>query len=398
MTELSKKQMSILIKCCILVGCSIGLISNCIGIFYTPIAESLGTGRGQVAVISTIISLSSAFAGQGVARLIKKKPINIVMCIGVIMTSVGILLLSYVRKLPYFYILAAVIGIGDICFKNLTVSIVLRSWFGGRSASKLGIAMAFTGIAAAVMNPILGRIISSAGYQTAFRLLAVMIAALSLPAAYTTHLNENEEDAPVKGKDGQTVRKGRTQIPVFVMAMLCMMPLCIAGATGMNTHFSSYAVTLGYSLSFGATVVSFQSIFNSVWKIVYGILADRVGAVKSCLIYLGITIAACLMLMTLTKIPAGIIAAVCLYPAAFSVSTVGMPTIVQNVAKERYGEVFATVNMLQTIGYATFTSLYGVISDRAGAYLPCLMIVIVCAVLCGFTCIFSEKGRAEKKN
>ena len=45
-------------------------------------------------------------------------------------------------------------------------------------------------------------------------------------------------------------------------------------------------------------------------KIVYGILADRVGAVKSCLIYLGITIAACLMLMTLTKIPAGIIAAV----------------------------------------------------------------------------------------
>ena len=164
----------------------------------------------------------------------------------------------------------------------------------------------------------------------------------------------------------------------------------------MNTHFSSYAVTLGYTLGFGATVVSFQSIFNSVWKLVYGVLADRIGAVKSCVIYLILTIVSCILLIVLTKLPAGIIVGVSIFPMAFSVSTVGMPTIIQEVSKERFAEVFATANMVQSIGYALFTSIYGMISDAAGVYLPCLILVIVCATICGVTCLtIAKKGKIK---
>ena len=399
---MNKKQLGILIKCCVSIACSIGLISNCIGIFYSPMAESLVTGRGQIAVISTIISIASALTGPIVAKLIKKFPIQIVMTIGVILTSLGMVLLSFIRVLPVLYVIAAVIGIGAICFKNLTVSIVLRSWFGNKSASKLGIAMAMSGVVAAVMNPVLSGIIEASSYETAFRILALIIAVLGIPAVYTIRLGDADvpKPAPAEGT-GEGAAKApvlqKTEIPVLLMALMTvLMPITVAGATGMNTHFSSYAVTLGYTLGFGATVVSFQSIFNSVWKLVYGILAERIGSARSCVIYLAFTILSCVMLMVFTGLPAGIIIGVSLFPMAFSVSTVGMPTIIQEVTRERFADVFATANMVQSIGYALFTSVYGMISDKAGVYLPCLILVIVCAAICGTVCvIIAKKGKIK---
>ena len=400
--NMNKKQLGILIRCCISVACSIGLISNCIGIFYTPMSEGLATGRGQIAVISTIISVASALTGPIVAKMIKKYPIHIIMTLGVTLTALGMVLLSFIRVLPVLYVIAAMIGIGTICFKNLTVSIVLRSWFGNKSASKLGIAMAMTGIVAAVMNPVLSSIIEASGYETAYRILALIIALLGIPAVYTIRLGDADAPKPVpasqNGDEGKnTQAPARTQIPVLLMVLMTVvLPITIAGATGMNTHFSSYAVTLGYTLGFGATVVSFQSIFNSVWKLVYGVLADRIGAVKSCVIYLILTIVSCILLIVLTKLPAGIIVGVSIFPMAFSVSTVGMPTIIQEVSKERFAEVFATANMVQSIGYALFTSIYGMISDAAGVYLPCLILVIVCATICGVTCLtIAKKGKIK---
>ncbi|MBR0139822.1 MAG: MFS transporter [Firmicutes bacterium] len=391
MEDLKRKQFWIVVKCCALIGSSIGLISNCIGIFYTPISQALGTGRGSVAVISTIISLSTGFSGPVVARIIKKVPINRVMTAGVIGVATCFTLFSFAPRLPYFYVLAIFLGMSSICYKNLTVSIVLRSWFGNKSASKLGLAMAMSGVVAAVMNPVLSRVILAYGYSTGFRLLALLVALIGIPCASTIRLREDAE--PSKASADKKEAAERTYIAPVLLAFIFAFPFFCAGGTGMNTHFSSYAVTLGYSLSFGATVVSFQSIFNSAWKLVYGFLADRAGAVKANLIYIGFSILACVLLITLTAIPTGIILAVSIYPAIFSVTTVGMPTMIQQIAKERYAEVYATANMIQTLAYAGITSTYGVISDRAGGYIPCLMIAIAMISCCGFVCfMIGKKG------
>ncbi len=391
MKGMSRAELSVLIKCCICIGCSIGFVSNCIGLFYTPMSEALGTGRGKIAVISTIISLSAAAFGRIVARLIKKFPINYVMTTGALMTVCGLFVLSFAREIPLLYAMAMVIGVGVICFKNLTVSIVLYSWFGEKSASKLGLAMAFSGVTAAFMNPILGKIITASDYGTAMRVLALVIGVFSFPAAFTIRLKEGgaEKSSANAAKSGSDEK---TYIPtVLLILMAVCLPISVSGATGMNTHFSSYVVTLGYSLGFGATVVSFQSIFNSVWKLVYGFLADRIGPIRSCLVYVGLSITSCVLLITLTRLPAGIIMGVSLYPVAFSISTVGMPTIIMKVAKERYAEVYATANMVQAISYATMTSVYGVISDKAGNYIPCIMMVFCFALLCGTTCLIIRK-------
>ncbi len=390
---MSRKQFWILVKCCICTGMSTGLVSNCIGIFYTPLAKSLDTGRGQIALIATIISVSTALGGLVIPKLIKRFPINWVMTAGAVLSSLGMLLLSFAKKLPLLYLIAVVIGFGAICYKILTVSIVLKSWFGSKSASKLGIAMATTGAVAAIMNPILARIIEGGSYEAGFRLLALLIAVLGIPAAFTISLGNEDASAPVKTpEDGAA--KEKTFIPALLMGLMFLMPLLAAGATGMNTHISSYAVTLGYSLSFGATLVAFQSVFNSVWKLGYGLLADRVGAIRSGLIYLAGVLAATMVLIFLTKLPIAIIIAVCVFPMTYSISTVFLSVVVQEIARERYAEIYAIVNMIHTLAYALFTSLFGTISDKAGSYMPCLWIAVFCLILTGASCLMiAEKAK-----
>ncbi len=396
MTERKKQEFWVVVRCCVLIGASLGLISNCIGIFYTPLAEALGTGRGQVAVIATIISLSSAFSGPVVAKLIRRYPMNMVMTAGVVMTVFGLFLFSYVPRLEYFYALAVLIGMGEVCIKALTVSMVLQSWFGSRSASKLGIAMAMSGVVAAVMSPILSRVISAGGYGTGFRLLALLVAVCAIPCTVTMRMDDSAKDRPAVKSAGE---KGAAQGPYispFMMFLLLVLPVLLVTGSGMNTHFSSYAVTLGYSLGFGATLVSFQSIFNSVWKLVSGFISDRIGIIRASLLYIAITFGACIMLMTLIHSQAAIIIAVCLFSAIFSVTTVSLPTIIQYVARERFPEVFAVVNMIQTISYASFTSIFGTMSDRAGSYIPGLIISTAGMILCAAVCIVIGKKEGLK--
>lgn len=396
MDSLKKNQYLTLFKCCICIGCSIGLISNCIGIYYTPLSRALGTGRGEIAAISTIISLSAALFAKVVAALIKRYPINLVMGGGVIVTSLGYLALSFAGRLSMLYIVAFFIGAGSIFFKNITVSIILRSWFGDKSASKLGLCMAVTGAVGAVMNPVFSSIITRYGYQTSFRTESALILLLALPAALTLRMNPDEE---TKIQGAKKASGSGETLPKATYLLILLMPVFMAGTTGMNTHFSSLAVSLGYSLTFSATVVSFQSIFNSLWKLVLGFMAEKIGPAKSGAVFIGINMTGIIILLTLSSKPAFLILGVCLYATAFSLATVCLPLIVQMFTKEHFADVFATANMMQTLCYSLYTTVYGKLSDMSAGYTPCLLFAICLSIGCGTVFLLAQrKYDAQKRS
>jgi MFS family permease len=391
-----KKQFLILVRCCICMGCSFGIITNCLGIFFSPIAAQLGVGRGDVALMSTIMSLSSAAAIQVIAKLLNRRfPINILMGAGAVLAIASVVIMSMAKSIMVFYVCGALLGIGYSCYANLPVSILLRSWYGEKNASKLGIAMAFSGLCAAIANPIMGRFISTGGFESGFRVMAIMLIVLSLPATFTMKLKEEPaaEGTAASGKDGKAVTG--TVIAASTMLLLVLNAAAISTETGMNSHFSSAAISLGYTLAFSATVASFQNVFNSVWKLLYGFFIEKIGLVKSTVLYLCINMAGSALILGLNKVPAAFIAGVSMYATAFGISTVGCTIMLQKIAKERYAEVYATMNLVQTLGYAFFTWAYGSISDKAGNYLPCLIIAIAASACCAV--VFTMLGRKAEK-
>ncbi|MBQ5534315.1 MAG: MFS transporter, partial [Lachnospiraceae bacterium] len=149
----NKEKMLILLRCCLCIGGAVGMISNCIGIYYTPIAQSLGVGRGDVALMVTLTSLSTAFFGPVFVRLIRRFRINLVMSFGVLLGVGAYLLMSVAGTIYLFYVAGVIIGISASCFATLPVSLILKDWYKEKNGSMLGIAMAFSGAFAAILNP-----------------------------------------------------------------------------------------------------------------------------------------------------------------------------------------------------------------------------------------------------
>ena len=144
----------------------------------------------------------------------------------------------------------------------------------------------------------------------------------------------------------------------------------------MNSPFSALAVSVGYPLTFGATVVSFQSMFNSIWKLIFGFIVDKIGPAKACNIFNIIGFTGVVILLFGSSVPALVILGVSMYACNFSPSTVGIPTLMMKAAGKDYMDYFSKQNMVQTIAYALGTTMYGALSDVTGGYRVPLIIVL----------------------
>ncbi|MBR2594886.1 MAG: MFS transporter, partial [Solobacterium sp.] len=168
----NKGRLATLLRCCMCIGGAMGMVSNCIGIYFTPLAKALDIGVGRISVIVTLISLGNAFFAPFFVRLRKRFPLNRIMAGGIILCILAYLLLSVAGSIWTLYLCGILFGIGMCNFSALPVTLILRDWYGDKNGSAVGAALAFSGVFGAVMNPILSRLISSLSYQTSLRLMA----------------------------------------------------------------------------------------------------------------------------------------------------------------------------------------------------------------------------------
>ena len=65
-----KHWMIVLLMCC-LAASSIGLCTNAIGVFYTPVAKSLKVLKGTFAMHATLSTLATALTSLKISKVIK---------------------------------------------------------------------------------------------------------------------------------------------------------------------------------------------------------------------------------------------------------------------------------------------------------------------------------------
>ena len=108
--------------CCGLAASSIGICSNSVGVFYTPVSEALGVGRGAVALHATLSLLVCGFFSPVVARLMQRFPLRPILLAGVILATGSTALMAAAADVTTLYLLGAVRGIGLSCFSLMPVT------------------------------------------------------------------------------------------------------------------------------------------------------------------------------------------------------------------------------------------------------------------------------------
>lgn len=384
------------VACCGMSISSLGLVFNCIGVFFSPVSSELGVGRGAVALLTTIAILGNGFCAPLFGKLLRRFSLRTILSISVLITGLATMAMSLAGSTWQLYALSAVQGVAVSLFGSVPVTIILTNWFEKKLGLATGISFCFSGVGGAVFSPLFNLLISAQGWRTGFVLLGATILLFALPGAlFILRLRPEERSLLPYGAEKPIERPQPSAGPetkvrgVFGLSFVLLSALAVFASfcTGLTQHLPGFAESVGLGAAAGAAMVSAAMLGNLSSKLIIGIISDWLGPIRACLV---MVITCMLALTVLIAFPNGalivMLAAAYLLGAIYSVCTVGMPLVTRQVfGWERYSTVFPRITVIASLGSASALTVVGFIYDfthsYSAAFLCCMALLLICGAL-----------------
>lgn len=376
-----------------LAAATIGVNVNTIGVFYTPVSESLGFYRGSFALHTTILVLVMSIVALFIPRLLNRVKIKKIILFGVVLTVTTIIVTAFARSLWSFYLLAALRGIGAAFISPVPLTIIINNWFDKKNGLALSLGFGSSGVAGAFLSPFFNRVILDYNWQIGFLVMALASFLFCLPALlYKFSLNPIEENLLPYGAENveesidTKVNAKKRNIKIFDnrFVVLASIGLLLSLITGIPHHLPGYAETIGYNVTIGAWMLSASMVGNIVFKLLAGMLGDWRGAVKTANIILSINGIAVLLLLYSRSAGVLILSSFLLGGImCFPVVILPMLTI-RFYNRKNYMKVYPFFSFMTGVGGAFGVSIIGYIYDFTDSYESAFysVLVLLCISIC----------------
>lgn len=414
-----------LAACCGLAAGSIGLCFNCSGIFFTSVARDLGVGQGAVALSLTLTNLMTGLLSPVVVTLMRKVPLRLLLIGGVLLAVGATLLMAGMQHILVFYVLSLLRGLGACMFSNAALSVLLNNWFEKRNGFAVGLAFCFSGVGGTFFNPLLKACMESMGWRTAYLIMAALIAAVSLPGALFVRLRPEEKGLVAYGAsvgaagavggsvsaasavtrasgagvtsgsevaygtrvsggssvsessdDGSGVGASQASSSaaagrsIMLSILLSAFAFFACYVTGFGQHLSGFGESIHMVGTASAMLVSASMVGNIVFKLLLGLLSDKIGAIRACMLLFAANL---LSLFSMFFLPGdGVLLPILvpfLYGTCFAITSVGMPLVARAATKpEQYDHTVGIMSMMTNFGGAVSLTAIGALYDWTGSY------------------------------
>ena len=391
----------------IICGCGVyattsGLI-NCLGIFYSSFAEAMGTGIGAVSLALTISKLTGGLCAAMMPYILRNWRFKTIVLAGCLVSMAGISLCAFLNSFPLLVVLEILQSIGFCLIGTAFLSFFIGNWFAEGSGTVLGIVLSSSGIFGAIMNPVFSRIMLALGWRKAVMILGLCSLILCAPAfIYGTSrpeskglrpYGEKETDEPAAAEEISSSGKlpmGRNLIGLIAIGFLTSV------LASMGNHMATYASSLGFPLETAAFIVSACMVGNMTFKVVIGILCDRLGAWRGDLIiFATVTLAALVMSFLPTSFIVVLVAAF-FFGGIYGSCTVSVSELTRYAfRKEDVDKAFSMSLLANNFGFAIAGVFIGYAYDWTGTYRLGLLVLVAAGILEILT-LFMMRKRPEQ--
>ena len=138
---------------CGMAASAIGVCMNCVGIFYTPVSDSLGVLRGSFALHTSISQLATSCIALAVPKLMGRFRYKRLLLCGVTVAVLSTAAMAFSRELWLFYLTGLLRGLGVGLFSMVPITIILTNWFHKSHGVATSITLSFSGLARGCMLP-----------------------------------------------------------------------------------------------------------------------------------------------------------------------------------------------------------------------------------------------------
>ncbi|MBR5337820.1 MAG: MFS transporter [Lachnospiraceae bacterium] len=393
-----------------------GMCLNSVGVFLPFVADALGVTKAAVSFYMTIQGLGLIIGMYIAGRMIPKGNIKLLLSIATIVMAVCFVFMSFGTDLMHWYIIAVPLGISISFIAPLPISILISNWFEKKRGFASGISFAFSGITGAILSPIATNIIQAYGWQTAYRVYAVIALVLMLPTAIFMLVNKPEDMGllPYGVELGETVVKEGSKVsnvtygtslkdalkmPIFFTTIFVAFFLSIGG--GFNQQFPSHAVTMGLSPNTGSLLVSICMVIQLIANVPLGILCDKIGVRMAATIYSSIGALGALILSVSGSSPMMYVGCA-LYGMGICQTMVVSPQVAREIfGKKDYARINSIVMIMFAFAGALCHTVYAGVAAIFGSYSVSLLLAfgfyIISIILVNVSCIGGRKLMEENK-
>lgn len=382
----NKSQLFVLVVCCCIVAASIGMLTNSAGVFFTPIAEDLGVGKGAVSMSLTLANIAYAFGGLMTVKVIHENNFKKMVFLFGTVYAISTALLSIAQSVFLLYVFSLIRGASTGVAGMVLVTILINNHYKEGVGFATSIALGFSGIAGALLSLVFTWMIGIAGWRLTYVVEGILAFLLYLPCMIgPVSLNNRIKEDAVESKDTTTSTTGVVPLPIFIL--VCAYTFLIASVTALPQHFPSLASTAAV----GSLMVSVTMVMNTAGKIILGAISDKIGAEKALEGYGVLVVIGLLVLVSFKSHPIFSIVGAVLVGLVYAMAAVGPVLLSQNLFRESYNAYYPKVSLVGTISNALFTTAVGFVYDIANSYDPALWLVALFAIIAIGTLVYANK-------
>ena len=269
----------------LMLALSMGMIVNGTSVFFTPLFEEFGWQRGAVSLINTSGLVGLAIGGIFMGRIADKAPIRWVVLFGATVIGLCMLGASQADVLWQFYLLFFIAGFLGASALFVPLIANVGNWFKTGAGLALGIASAGQALGQGGMPYVLALLIGALGWRDALMSVGITMLVLLIslamlikqPPKISTGLDAGSTDnSLIDDADTTLIPPNTLAVWLGSAAILC----CICMSVPLM-HLVPLMQDRGLSLEDAGSVLLVMLIVAIVGRIVFGKLADMIGAIRT---------------------------------------------------------------------------------------------------------------------
>ncbi len=376
-------------------------------LLFSPIVNEFGWERATVAGAFSFGFLISGLVSPLLGRLMDTRGPWIVIELGVLLMSAGLLLAPLTSQPWHLYLtLGLLVGGGSVCLTFTGQSLYLPNWFVRRRGFAMSLAFSGVGVGSIILLPAFQTWIEKFGWRTACVVLGLLLFCLLAPLNLFLSRKPSdlglEPDGDAAHVDGQARPRSNIVDPEWAAVDWTLSRalktgrfwlLAVGYFTGLFTwyavqvHQTKYLVEIGYSATLAAWALGAVSLAGIPGQIGLGWLSDRIG--REWVWTIGsfgfvLTYVALIAMKTAPTTPLLYAMFVAQGLLGYGVTAVFGSVAFEIFEGRNYGSIFGALSLTSLAGGAAGPFVAGEIHDLTGSYdAAFLLCIVLCFVSAG---------------
>ena len=292
------------------------------------------------------------------------------------------------RPLHLYLAFGLLTSIGVTASALVPSVVLIRGWFPRRFGTALGVASAGIGVGIFAVVPFCQAMIDAVGWRWAFRLLGIVIAVWTIPAALA--LVRDPPRAPPADVDAATGASPATPTLTTALAFGSFWLLAVAQFCGnfvcqmLLVHQVAFLVDQGFPAMVAASAAGLVGLSSVFAKVGRGWAADVLGRRRTFTTGMIVVLLSVGVLTVVARSPHSPLVYVygLLMGIGYAATVPIMPTVISDVfGGARFGSIFGSLHLANAIGGAVGAWLAGTVFDATRSYRISFMVAAVAALI-----------------